>query len=169
MSTTNKQDVAVGGSETEKTLPAVAGSPFAELERNFERLLRRNWLRPFNWEWPFPEMAAPGLELRLPAVDVIDQPEHVVVRAELPGVDKKNVDVSVTENSLTIKAKARSETKEQKGDYHRCEISQSAFSRTVALPSSVDPAQVKAKLQDGILEVTLNKADGSRRHAVTVE
>lgn len=168
MSSTTKQDVAVTTSN-EAPLPSVLANPFEEMERTFERLMQRDWLRPFKWDWPLANTMAEGLNLRCPAVDVIDQNERVVVRAELPGIDKKDIDVSMTENTMTIRGKARSEKKEEHGDYYRSEISQSAFSRTVALPSSIDPAKVKAKLQDGILEVIVEKSNGSRRRPITIE
>ena len=168
---TKQQDVPVSTAltEPEQTLPAVVGNTFEEMERVFERLMPRGWLRPFRWDWPLSGELAGRMDLRIPAVDVIDQDNAVMVRAEMPGLSTKDIEVSATEHTLTIRSKLRSEKKEEKGEYFRCEISQSAAARTVQLPSSVDPAQVKAKLQDGILEVTMVKANGSRRHAITVE
>lgn len=87
----------------------------------------------------------------------------------MPGIEKKDIDVSMTENTMTIRGKARNEKKEERGDYYRSEISQSAFSRTISLPSGIDSAKVKAKLQDGILEVIVEKSNGSRRRPVTIE
>lgn len=173
-SATTKQDTAVTKGaevEPERSLPAVAFNTFDEMERMFERLMPRGWMRPFRWDWPMANEMVERRDLRLkvPAVDVIDQEEAVVVRAELPGFKKEDIDVSTTENTLTIKAKARSEKKEERQDYFRCEISQSATARTIALPSSVDPAHVKAKLKDGILEVTMTKIDGARRRPVPIE
>lgn len=167
MSTT-KHDIAVT-TNPESTLPSVSTNPFEEMERTFERLMQRDWLRPFKWDWPISSTVAESMNVRLPAVDVIDQDNQVVVRAEMPGIDKKNIEVSMTENSITIRGKARSEAKEERGDFYRSEISQSAFTRTLSLPSGVDPAQVKAKLQDGILEVIVAKANGSRRHTITID
>jgi HSP20 family protein len=163
--TTNKQDIAV---RTE-SVPAVAINAFDEMAHTLEKMMHQNWLRPVNWAWPATGLAATRMLPRIPAVDVIDQNEQIIVRCELPGIEKNNIDITMDENSLTIKAKNGSDTREQKGDYYRCEISQSAFTRSVALPGEVDPATAKAKLQDGILEVTLAKANGSRRHAVPVE
>lgn len=168
MSTTTKQDVPVTTSK-EAPLPSVLTNPFEEMERTFERLMQRNWLRPFKWDWPLANTVTECLNLRFPAVDVIDQDERVVVRAEMPGIEKKDIDVSMTENTMTIRGKARNEKKEERGDYYRSEISQSAFSRTISLPSGIDSAKVKAKLQDGILEVIVEKSNGSRRRPVTIE
>lgn len=155
--------------ELEKARPARALSPFTEMERMFENMFAPSWVRPMRWEWPsWSEMAAP-FEGRMPKVDVIDRDGEVVVRAELPGVDKKDLDVSVSNNAVSIKAKTREEHKEEKGDYYRCEISQGSYARTVALPSDVDGDKAKAVFKDGVLELTLPKVAGSRKQSIKVE
>jgi HSP20 family protein len=140
--------------------------PFEELDRMFDYLLPRGWLRPFRWEGS--EMAG-GLEMRLPKVDVIDQENEIVVRAEMPGVEKRDLDVSLTENTVTIKGQTSHEEKEEKGEYYRCEISRGSFSRTVALPGEIDTEKAKASFKDGVLEMRLPKQARSRRRSVTVE
>lgn len=172
MTTTSKQEVAVSApvvAEAERTLPTTVGSPFEEMERIFERLMPRGWLRPFRWDWPTAGELSGRLDIRIPAVDVIDQDGSVVVRAEMPGIAKRDIDVSATEHSITIKSKAKIEKREEEGEYFRCEISQSASSRTIPLPAAIDPTQVKAKLHDGILEVTMAKVNGARRHPIAIE
>ncbi len=79
----------------------------------------------------------------------------MVVKAELPGVDKKAPDISVNSSSVTIKGKASHEEKEEKGDYYHCEISRGEYSRTLPLPAEVDEGKVEAKFKDGILELTM--------------
>lgn len=154
--------------EIQRAVPARALSPFEEIDRIFDRFFGRGWLRPWRFEWPaFPEISLP--EVRVPNVDVIDRENEVVVRAELPGIDKKDLDVTVSEDSVTIKGESRREEKEEKGDYYRREISYGAFSRTIALPASVDGAKAKASFKDGILELTLPKVEPAKRHTVKVE
>jgi HSP20 family protein len=109
------------------------------------------------------------MELRAPAVDVVERDEEVVVRAEVPGVEKKDVDVSITASSVTIKGETRREEKEEKGEYYRCEISRGAFSRTVSLPASVDPDKAKASFKDGILEITLPKVEKAKRRTLKLD
>lgn len=171
MTTTTKQDVPVTAvlTEAEKSLPAVVGNTFEEMERVFDRLMPRGWLRPFRWDWPTVSELGERMDLRIPAVDVIDQDTNLLVRAEMPGISKEDIEVSATEHTLTMKSKARSESTEQNGEFFSCEISQNASARTIQLPSAIDPAQVTAKLQDGILEVTMAKANGSRRYKITVD
>lgn len=173
MSTATKQDVVVTESEApevpERNFPATI-SAFHEIDRLMERLMPRGWLRPFRWDFfPGAEMLA-STEMHIPAVDVIDEDLTLLVRAELPGTDKKDIDVTASENTLVIKTRASSERKIERGSYFLSEISQGASSRTIHLPCNVDPGHVKATLKDGILEVVLQKVDGSkRRHQVAVE
>ena len=73
------------------------------------------------------------------------------------------------DDSVTIRGETRKETKEEKGDYHRCEISHGSFSRTVALPAAVDGAKAAAIFKDGILELTLPKVQATKRHKIAVK
>lgn len=149
-----------------KVPPARALSPFEEMDRMFESFFPRRWMHPFRWEMPsFPEMA----ELKMPKVDIIDRDTEIVVKAELPGVSKEDIDLSITDNSVTIKASSSHEEKEEKGNYFRCEISRGSFSRTVALPGDVDADKAKASFNDGILELTMPKQEKSHRKSITVE
>ncbi|MDP1683239.1 MAG: Hsp20/alpha crystallin family protein [Burkholderiales bacterium] len=149
--------------ELQKVTPVSALSPFDEMERMFENLLQRSWMRPL---WKDMEMPLKG---KMPSMDVIDQDENVLVRAEVPGVDKKDLDISVTENTLTLKGKTSHEEKEEKGDFYRCEISRGAFSRTVTLPHEVDADKAKAAFKDGMLELTLPKVKRTNRHTIQIE
>jgi len=156
------------GQEIQKAQPARALSPFEEMDRMFDQYFRRGWMRPWRFEWPsFPEISLP--EMKVPKVDVIDHENEVVVKAEVPGVEKKDLDISVSDNTVTIKGSTRHEEKEEKGDYYRHEISTGAFSRTVALPADVDGSKAKANFKDGMLELTLPKVERARRHSVKVD
>jgi HSP20 family protein len=99
----------------------------------------------------------------------MDRDKEVVVRAKLPGVEKDDLDISLTDDSVTIKASTRQESDEEEGDYHHREISRGSFSRTIALPASVQGDQAKAQFKDGILELTLSKAVPAKRHSIKVE
>jgi len=149
--------------------PLRALSPFDEMERIFEHLMPRGWLRPLSWDRPLWSELGGRFEMKAPRIDVLDRDEDVVVRAEMPGVDKKDVEVSVNETTVTIRGKTSHEEKEEKGDYYRCEISRGAYTRTVALPARVDGAKAKAVFKEGMLELTLPKLEKSKRHAVSVD
>jgi HSP20 family molecular chaperone IbpA len=95
--------------------------------------------------------------------------DEVLVKAEIPGVTKDDLEVSVDESTVTIKGQTSHEEKEEKGDYYRSEIRRGAFSRTIALPREVDASKAKATFKDGILELSLPKVAKSKRVAVKVE
>jgi HSP20 family protein len=144
-------------------------SPFAEMEQMFEQMLSSNWMRPFNWESPSHGRLAQPFGGKMPRVDVIDRDDEIMVRAELPGVDKKDLDISLANNTVTIKGSSKQEQKEEKGDYYRCEISQGSFSRTLALPADVDTDKAKANFRDGLLELTLPKLKSAQKRSIKVE
>ncbi len=164
-----KEEKKETNQEMQKVEPAHVMSPFDEMERMFDRYFSRGWRRPFHMEWPSLSKAAAPFEGKTPSVDVIDRDDSIVVKAELPGVDKKDLDISVTSNTVTIKGSTSHEEKEEKGDYYRCEISRGSYTRTLSLPADVDEDKTKAKFKDGILELTLPKLKKSKRHTVKVD
>ena len=154
--------------EVQNVEPARALSPFEEMERMFDNYFSRGWMRPFHLDWPSSHKMK-AFEGKTPSVDVIERDDEIVVKAELPGVDKKDIDVSVTNNTVTIKGTTSHEEKEEKGDYYRCEISRGSYSRTLSLPTDVDEENTRAKVKDGILELTLPKLKKSKRRTIKVE
>ena len=154
--------------KTEPTPATRALSPFEEFDRLFEGVLPRSWMRPLQWERPlFSELA--HMELKLPKVDLIDREGEVVLKAEIPGVKKEDIEVSVDENTVTLRGKTSHEEKEEKGNYYRSEIRRGSFSRTVALPRDVDAGKARASFKDGILELSLPKLNKSKRVSVKVD
>lgn len=168
--TEGKQELtpAEKGREIQKAASTGLLSTFEEMDRLFDNFMRNGWMRPWRFEWPtFPELAMP--EIRMPKVDILDRDSDIVLRVEVPGVDKKDLDISVGDNTVTIKGSTRHEEKEEKGDYYRHEISTGAFSRSVALPSGVDGSRAKANFKDGMLELTLPKMEKTARHSINVD
>lgn len=154
---------------TRQATPTHALSPFEEMDRMFDTLFGRSW--PRSWMQPmmpsWPEM--PAMNFRMPKIDVIDKDDVVVVRAEVSGVKKEDLEISLGDDTVTIRGCTRHEEKEEKADYYRSEISRGEFSRTVALPSMVDSNKSTAKLENGMLELTLPKVEKSKRHTIKVE
>ena len=105
----------------------------------------------------------------MPSLDIVERDNEIVVRAEVPGVDKKDLEISVTDHTVTIKGCTKEEHKEEKGDYFRSEIYQGSFSRSSALPCDVDGDKARASFSDGILELTIPKLETSKRHKIKVE
>jgi len=154
----SSKEIAVSKGALER-LPRPA---FGNLERMFEDFFGRRWMRPAGWERAFAELPT------LPHVDVIDRDNELVVRAEVPGYKKDDLEISVADGLLTIKGETRAEEKEEKGDYYRCEISRGAFSRSIGLPAAVDDTKAKASVKDGMLELTLPKLEKSKRHTIAI-
>ncbi len=156
------------GGDILKSTPMHALSPFEEMERMFGNMFSPTHHRPI-WSWPSWAEMGPMIEDNMPRMDIIERDDEVVVRAEMAGVDKKDLEVFVTDHSVTIKGQTKKEHKEEKGDYYRTEISQGAFARTSTLPCEVDGDKARAKFSDGILELTIPKLEASRRHTIKVE
>lgn len=103
----------------------------------------------------------------LPQLNVYDDGEAFHVRAEVPGLQKDKLDISVAGDVLTVKAERLPE--ESRGSYHRRERSYGSYSRSVTLPDAVDADHVKANYQYGVLEVTLPRAPESRPRKIAIE
>lgn len=97
----------------------------------------------------------------LPRVDVSETDNEVRVEAELPGVEEKDIEVSLHDGSLTIRGERKSEKEEKEKNYHRIERSHGSFQRTVALPAEVDDSKAEAVFKKGVLEVKLPKSNPS--------
>jgi HSP20 family protein len=93
-----------------------------------------------------------------PKVDIIENDKDIVVKADLPGVKKADMQVSVTEDTITFRGEMKSSVETKKEDYFHSERFCGSFSRTLPLPTLVDSAKAKAKFEDGVLTVTIPKA-----------
>lgn len=174
MANETKQDVAVISKPrselAEPRSPQIFGA-LDEVERLFDRLMPRGWLAtPTSWNWPLWGGFEEAFQsVRVPQIDVIDRDKDIMIRVELPGVEKKDLEISVSDSTLVIKGAVSREIKEQKKDYFRCEIAQGNFSRSLSIPSSVDSSKINATLKDGILEIILTKHENMQRRTVEVK
>lgn len=158
-----KEDAA-NGSQAHSEAPPRGGSPLRELDRLIDSLFDRDGIFPMRWD-----RRHSGGERRTPRVDVIDHDTEVVLRAELPGLEREDLDVSVTQSTVTIKGETHKESREEKGDYYRSEIAHGTFSRTIALPGEIDADKAEARFHNGILELTLPKLQEGHRRKVEVK
>ncbi len=118
----------------------------SEVERTMGQLLPRRW-------WP----EAEEYEVA-PAVDVYETDDEVVVKAELPGTKKEDVEVTATEDRVLISGKSTTTEEVEEDNYYRREMRYGSFRRSIALPHAIDPEAVSAKFADGVLEVRAPKA-----------
>ena len=140
-------------------------SPFAEMERYFDNFLRN----PFSMlSQP---MISPGMQTAMelsPSVDIFEDGNEVVVKAEIPGVKKDDLDITITENSLTISGEKKQEDKVEKKNYHRVERSYGSFRRSFRLPEDVNGSKAKASFKDGLLEVRLPRTKESKQKKIEI-
>lgn len=136
---------------------------FDEFDNFFDSFLSRKWPRLVDWNMS----ALP--EISLPKVDILDHDNDIEVHAALPGVKKEDLDVSVTNQTITIRSSTKEEKKEEeKGKYFRREISRGEFQRILSLPDNVDGDKAKASFKDGILTVTIPKTEKSKRKTIEI-
>ena len=103
-----------------------------------------------------------------PAVDIFEQDGHIVLKAELPGVDPKDVEVRVENNVLTLRGERKLDDEVQKENYHRVERAYGSFSRSFTLPTVVDTEKIKAEYRDGVLRVSLPKREEARPKQISI-
>lgn len=104
-----------------------------------------------------------------PAVDISENKDAVIVKADLPGMEEKDIDVSIAGDVLTIKGERKEETEDKQEDYYRRERVYGSFTRQIALPKHIKREDVKAKFKNGVLTVTLPKSDDYKEKEVKIE
>ena len=110
----------------------------------------------------------PDTPLTFP-VDLSETEEEVVVKAALPGIDPEQVEISVNDGVLTVKGETKSDESTEGENYHRREIRYGAFHRAMSLPAEVDGDKADAEFKDGILTVTLPKAEQARPKQIKIK
>ena len=104
----------------------------------------------------------------MPAAEVAESDGEVTVKIEVPGVEKDQIQLTVSDDVLTVRGETRKQSEEKKKNYYREEIRYGAFQRTVPLPVEVDGAKASAELKNGVLKVTLPKSKQPKAHEVKV-
>jgi HSP20 family protein len=111
-----------------------------------------------------------GAALRrwIPAMDLVEQGDSYVLRADLPGVREEDVKIELDDDVLTISGERRSEHEERREGYHRVERASGSFSRSLVLPDGVDAQAIRARIEDGVLEVSVPKPARRTPHRVAI-
>ena len=135
--------------------------PFSSLHREMNRLFE-DFARGFDWTPAF------GFEGFAPRIDVRETDDTVLVEAEMPGLEEKDFELTLTQSALTLRGEKRREY-EEKGSAYCYERSYGSFERTIPLPCEVEADQVKATYRNGVLEVTLPKSESARANARRIE
>lgn len=117
----------------------------------------------------FPEMQGLFDRRISPAVDVVEHPDHFTVECDLPGIEQKDIDLSIASGVLTIKGEKKGERVNEKAKVFRKETWEGSFQRTVALPATVDAEKVEATYRDGVLAIELPKKEEARTHKIELK
>jgi HSP20 family protein len=141
-----------------------AWAPFRELRKVHEEMDRL-----FATLWPRTDHDLAEAVTWAPAVDMYEDEDHIIVKAELPGVKKEDVSLSLTEDLLTIKGERKYEKEEKKENFFRFEGCYGSFLRTLELPRPVKFEEARAEYKDGILKIMLPKAERSRTHEIRID
>lgn len=156
-----KKEVKKETKELAKAEPARAISPFDEMEKRFEDFFKR----PFSLIGPswWPRLKIPSLEEISTTVDIYEEGGDVVIKAELPGMKKEDIDVNISGNTVTISGEKKKEEKVEKKNYYSMERSYGSFTRTFRIPSEVHTDKAKANFKDGVLEVRVPKTEEAKK------
>lgn len=129
-----------------KLVPYLRGSEVPVAGRLFEDFFKGF---PFTDSWPETR------ESWIPPVDILEKDGNLILRAELPGMAEKEIDLKLEGNTLTLKGERKIESEEHKSTYHRIESSYGSFTRSFMLPETVDTEKISAEYKHGVLTVTL--------------
>lgn len=149
----------------------VRWSPMKELEnmrRDMERIfeeLGEPFPRRRGGMWP--RIAQSGSIV--PSIEMYDKGTEIVVRVELPGIDKKDLDLSVTKDTLNVRGELKKLAEVKDEDYYLSEIAYGTFSRTIALPMEVENEKARADLKDGVLEIVLPKKQETKSQEIKIQ
>jgi HSP20 family protein len=126
------------------------------MDRLWENFTRDHFPSTFEYDW-------------VPSLDLSDRGDSLVAELEVPGMDPKEINISVTGDVLTISGEKKREREDKEHSYHLVERSYGKFSRSVQLPSTVDPDRVEASFKDGILTITLDKTEQAKTKKIEVK
>lgn len=146
--------------------------PFMDLtrwERDMDRMMEDFFGRRVRPWWPEGWSRTNELDVRAPAVDVFEEKDDIVVKAEIPGMDKDNIQVNLTDHTLTIKGEKKKEEEVKEENYYRSERSYGSFFRTLELPKDVHADKVKATFKNGVLEVRMPKTEEAKAKEIKVK
>jgi HSP20 family protein len=131
-------------------------------QRGFDRLFKEAFT-------PFFGEGEPSTRTWAPPVDIYENENDIVLKAELPGIDPKDVEVKVEDNTLYLKGERKFEKEVKDENYHRIERSYGSFARSFSLPNSINAEKVKAEFKDGLLTLTLPKREEAKPKTIKID
>lgn len=143
-------------------------NPFEEIDRLIDRLSRQFDEATQSWERGESLDLLPTMAKSM-AVDLVEHDDEFVVTVDLPGFDREDVDVRVTDHTLSIKAEQATETEEGEETYLHRERRHRSLHRSIRLPGDVDAEAVKARMKNGVLTITLPKSEAEHVRTIDIE
>jgi len=153
--------------ETREVTPWRPFSELSRIEREAERMFGDFFRRPL-WGLSWPERFR-EIGFREPAIEVYEEKDDVVVKAEIPGMKKENLEINLTDSHLIIKGEKKQEEEVKKKGYYYSERSYGSFMRSIDLPNEVRSEKATANFKDGVLEVRLPKTEEAKRKEVKIK
>ena len=138
-------------------------------ERDMERMMDEFFDRRMRPWWPERWLSREAMEVSAAAIDLYEEKDDIVVKAELPGMEKDNIQVNLSDHTLTIKGEKKKEEEIKEKNYYRSERAYGSFIRTVELPKDVHGDKVKASFKNGVLEVRLPKTEEAKTREIKVK
>lgn len=143
----------------------------SRIQNEMDRMFRDFWKEPrFSFGWP------EGLRRRneefsieVPAIEIYDEKDDIVVKAELPGLKREDIEINLAGDLLTIKGEKKKEEEVKEKDYYYSERSFGSFERSVEIPQKVLPDKVRASFKDGVLEVRLQKSEEAKKKEIKIK
>jgi HSP20 family protein len=127
-----------------------------EMDRLWNRFFEGPAIEPLRGEW-------------VPSLDVSETKDNIVVKAEVPGIDPKEIDISYADGTLTVRGERKQEKEEKDENYHMVERRYGSFSRSVRLPHEVKSDKIKANYKDGVVKITLPKSEEAKKKEVKIK
>jgi HSP20 family protein len=132
-----------------------------ELGRMIDRFFEEPWMMPMR--------LATGPVMQLPPIDISETDTELIIRAEIPGIDAKDLEVNIAGNILTFSGEKEATVEQKDEDFYHCERRFGSFRRTVTLPNTVDPERVSAEYSQGVATIRIAKLKTARTRKVEVK
>ncbi|HUJ79867.1 MAG TPA: Hsp20/alpha crystallin family protein [Nitrospiria bacterium] len=135
------------------------------MERMADDLFGRHW---FDFNWP-DRLRLRELEWREPAIEITEEKDELVIKAEIPGIKKEDVQVNLSDHLLTIRGEKKQEREVKEKGYFYSERAYGSFCRSIELPTDVQAGKVHASFKDGLLEVRLPKTEQAKQREIAIK
>lgn len=145
----------------------VRWKPFDDIVRSMESEFESLMEDFFRERWP--RRAFDETSSWFPRVDIAEDEDNITVTADIPGMKKDDIKITLTDNTLTISGEKKIKRDEKKENYHRVERICGTFSRSFFIPSSVDSEKISASYKDGVLKITLPKKEEAKPKEITIK